>query len=128
MLSARLSLLFESALLEGRKTSSMPRRGRRVFREAAALGILQVHLSGGEPGSRRDLVEIVPLRRAAGLYRNLITSGVGSAPRRGCRLADGGLDHVQMSIQDSEPARPIASRAMGRHRAQARAGAGNRTA
>src|SRR5262245_3014019 len=49
----------------------------RVFREAAALGVLQVHLSGGEPGARRDLVEIVAAARTAGLYSNLITSGVG---------------------------------------------------
>src|ERR671936_1110342 len=49
----------------------------RVFGEAAGLGVLQVHLSGGEPGARRDLVDIVAAARAAGLYSNLITSGVG---------------------------------------------------
>src|SRR5262249_58916012 len=49
----------------------------RVLKEAAALGVLQVHLSGGEPASRRDLVEITAAARAAGLYTNLITSGVG---------------------------------------------------
>ena len=49
----------------------------RVFREAAALGVLQVHLSGGEPGARRDLVEITAAAHAAGLYGNLITSAVG---------------------------------------------------
>src|SRR6476659_10863365 len=49
----------------------------RVFHEAAALGVLQVHLSGGEPGARRDLVEITAAAHAAGLYGNLITSGVG---------------------------------------------------
>src|SRR5919108_1605464 len=49
----------------------------RVFNEAAALGVLQVHLSGGEPGARRDLVEIAASAREAGLYTNLITSGVG---------------------------------------------------
>ena len=38
----------------------------RVFREAAAMGVLQVHLSGGEPASRRDLVEIVASAREAG--------------------------------------------------------------
>ena len=43
-------------------TSSTPRPGSRVFKEAAALGVLQVHLSGGEPGARRDLVEIAALR------------------------------------------------------------------
>src|ERR1700729_1830608 len=49
----------------------------RVFGEAAALGVLQVHLSGGEPGARRDLVEITEAARVAGLYTNLITSAVG---------------------------------------------------
>src|SRR3984893_4262546 len=49
----------------------------RVFGEAAALGVLQVHLSGGEPGARRDLVEITAAARDAGLYTNLITSAVG---------------------------------------------------
>src|SRR5437667_11266253 len=46
----------------------------RVFREAAQLGVLQVHLSGGEPGARRDLVDITAGAHAAGLYTNLITS------------------------------------------------------
>jgi pyrroloquinoline quinone biosynthesis protein E len=75
----------------------------RVFREAAALGVLQVHLSGGEPGSRRDLVEITASARAAGLYTNLITSGVGVNARRLAELSEAGLDHVQISIQDSDP-------------------------
>jgi pyrroloquinoline quinone biosynthesis protein E len=74
----------------------------RVFREAAELGVLQVHLSGGEPASRRDLVEIVASAREAGLYTNLITSGVGLPTARVVALADAGLDHVQISIQDSE--------------------------
>ena len=76
----------------------------RVFNEAAALGVLQVHLSGGEPASRRDLVEITASARAAGLYTNLITSGVGVTKQRLGALADAGLDHVQVSIQDSEKA------------------------
>jgi pyrroloquinoline quinone biosynthesis protein E len=75
----------------------------RVFREAAGLGILQVHLSGGEPASRRDLAEIVASAHAAGLYSNLITSGVGLTDARLRQLADNGLDHVQVSIQDAEP-------------------------
>src|SRR6516225_9118363 len=44
----------------------------RVFQEAATLGVLQVHLSGGEPGARRDLVEITAAARSSGLYTNLI--------------------------------------------------------
>jgi pyrroloquinoline quinone biosynthesis protein E len=73
----------------------------RVFREAAALGVLQTHLSGGEPGARRDLVEITASARAAGLYTNLITSGIGVTTKRLAELAEAGLDHVQVSIQDS---------------------------
>jgi pyrroloquinoline quinone biosynthesis protein E len=74
----------------------------RVFREAAGLGVLQVHLSGGEPGARRDLIEIAAAAHAAGLYTNLITSGVGVTDKTLGALAAGGLDHVQISIQDSE--------------------------
>ena len=74
----------------------------RVFGEAAALGVLQVHLSGGEPGARRDLVEITAAAHDAGLYTNLITSAVGITADTLQKLADAGLDHVQISIQDSE--------------------------
>jgi pyrroloquinoline quinone biosynthesis protein E len=73
----------------------------RVFREAAALGVLQVHLSGGEPGARRDLVELTQAAHDAGLYTNLITSAVGITTQTLDRLAAAGLDHVQISIQDS---------------------------
>ncbi len=76
----------------------------RVFTEAAALGVLQVHLSGGEPGARRDLVEITAAARSAGLYTNLITSAVGITIETLRKLGETGLDHVQISIQDSEPA------------------------
>jgi len=76
----------------------------RVFREAAALGVLQVHLSGGEPAARRDLVEIVKAAHNAGLYSNLITSAVGLTPQNLAALSDAGLDHVQISIQDSDEA------------------------
>jgi len=73
----------------------------RVFAEAAALGVLQVHLSGGEPGARRDLVAITGAAHAAGLYTNLITSAVGITAPTLRQLAEAGLDHVQISIQDS---------------------------
>ena len=75
-----------------------------MFTEAAALGVLQVHLSGGEPGARRDLLAITAAAHAAGLYTNLITSAVGITAETLRKLADAGLDHVQISIQDSEPA------------------------
>ena len=74
-----------------------------MLHEAAALGVLQVHLSGGEPAARRDLVEITAGARAAGLYTNLITSAVGVTNKLLDALVDAGLDHVQISIQDSEP-------------------------
>src|ERR1700736_5453690 len=74
----------------------------RVFKEAAQLGVMQVHLSGGEPGARRDLIEIVASAREAGLYANLITSGIGITPRTMRDLWETGLDHVQVSIQDSD--------------------------
>src|SRR5580698_210084 len=68
----------------------------RVFAEATALGVLQVHLSGGEPGARRDLVEITTAAHQAGLYTNLITSAVGITAQTLHKLADAGLDHVQI--------------------------------
>jgi PqqA peptide cyclase len=73
----------------------------RVFREAAELGVLHVHLSGGEPGARRDLVDITAGAHAAGLYTNLISSAVGITDKTFGALAEAGLDHVQISIQDS---------------------------
>src|ERR1700758_3577779 len=76
----------------------------RVFGEAAGLGVLQVHLSGGEPGARRDLVDITAGAHAAGLYTNLITSAVGITDKTLGALAEAGLDHVQISIQDSDAA------------------------
>jgi PqqA peptide cyclase len=72
----------------------------RVFREAAAMGVLQVHLSGGEPASRRDLVDITAAAHDAGLYTNLITSAIGLDRPRLARLKEVGLDHVQLSLQD----------------------------
>jgi len=77
---------------------------KRVFSEAAALGVLQVHLSGGEPLARRDLVELVAHCASLGLYTNLITSGIGLTRERLNALSEAGLDHVQLSIQDAEAA------------------------
>ena len=89
--------------LEPREAELDMQTWARVFREAAALGVLQVHLSGGEPGARRDLVEITSAAHAAGLYTNLITSAVGITAKTLQKLGEAGLDHVQISIQDSEP-------------------------
>lgn len=71
----------------------------RVLKEAAALGVAQVHLSGGEPATRADIGEIVAACARLGLYSNLITSGVGAARTKLPALADAGLDHVQLSVQ-----------------------------
>lgn len=75
----------------------------RVFQEAADLGVLQLHLSGGEPAARRDLVELVGSARDAGLYTNLITSGIGLTKKRLQVLDAAGLDHVQLSLQGTTP-------------------------
>jgi pyrroloquinoline quinone biosynthesis protein E len=76
----------------------------RVLSEAAALGVLHVHLSGGEPTARDDIVEITAHCAKLGLYSNLITSGVAKAGAKLDALADAGLDHVQLSIQAADPA------------------------
>jgi len=75
-----------------------------VFRQAAELGVLQIHLSGGEPTVRRDLEEIVGKCAEFGLYSNLITAGVTLTRERLEGLAAVGLDHVQLSIQDVDAA------------------------
>src|SRR6202171_2865872 len=73
-----------------------------VFQSAAELGVLQLHLTGGEPLARPDLTELVAAGRKAGLYVNLITSGIGLAPERLEVLVAAGLDHIQLSFQDSD--------------------------
>lgn len=74
---------------------------QRVIGEAAALGALQIHFSGGEPMVRTDLVALVGHAHATGLYTNLITSAVLLDERRLAPLQDAGLDHVQISFQDT---------------------------
>jgi pyrroloquinoline quinone biosynthesis protein E len=76
----------------------------RVFSEAARLGVLHAHLSGGEPAARQDLADIVAHCAKVGLYTNLITSGIGLTQNRVTELAAAGLDHAQLSIQDSDAA------------------------
>jgi pyrroloquinoline quinone biosynthesis protein E len=76
----------------------------RVLSEAAALGVLQVHFSGGEPLARRDLEVLVGHAAALGLYGNLITSGIGLDAARLQKLAAAGLEHVQLSLQDADAA------------------------
>jgi pyrroloquinoline quinone biosynthesis protein E len=76
---------------------------RRVLAQAAALGIMQVNLTGGEPLVRDDLESLVGAARAAGLYVNLITSGLPADRARLARLAAAGLDSLQLSVQDTDP-------------------------
>ena len=75
-----------------------------VMRQAGELGILQIHLSGGEPTVRKDLEDIVEVAAKAGLYTNLITAGVTLTRDRLKKLKELGLDHVQLSIQDVDEA------------------------
>ena len=74
----------------------------RVFEEAAQLGVLHLHLTGGEPAARIDLESLILAGHQAGLYTNLITSGIGISAERLSRLVEAGLDHIQLSFQDSQ--------------------------
>jgi pyrroloquinoline quinone biosynthesis protein E len=76
---------------------------RRVLDQAAALGILQVHFSGGEPMARRDLVDLVAHAAGIGLYTNIITSGVLLTDAAMAALLAAGIDHIQLSFQDALP-------------------------
>ena len=73
----------------------------RVFDEAAALGVLHLHLTGGEPLARPDLAALIAGARQSRLYTNLITSGIGLSRERLTQLVAAGLDHIQLSFQDS---------------------------
>src|SRR5579872_5582077 len=75
-----------------------------IFQQAAEMGALQLHLTGGEPLARNDLAELVRAGRAARLYVNLITSAVGLDEPRLDALVEAGLDHIQLSFQDIEEA------------------------
>jgi len=86
------------AAIDGELTTA---EWQRVLREARALGAVQLGLSGGEPMLREDLAEIVAEGHALGFYSNLITSGVGLDERRIAELRTAGLDHIQVSFQDS---------------------------
>ena len=90
----------------------------RVFEEAAALGAMHVHLSGGEPLARKDIAELVNAAHLAGLYTNLITSAIGLSPQRLTELRAAGLEHVQISIQGTDPVR---ADAIAHHKGAARA-------
>ncbi|MBE1724402.1 pyrroloquinoline quinone biosynthesis protein PqqE [Parasaccharibacter sp. TMW2.1882] len=74
----------------------------RVLEEAAGMGVLQVHFSGGEPMARPDLYTLISHAHRLNLYTNLITSGVLITPETMKRLDESGLDHVQLSFQDTD--------------------------
>ena len=75
----------------------------RVLVEARNMGVLQLHLSGGEPMQRSDLVALVTQARVLGFYTNLITSALSLTPAKAEQLKAAGLDHVQISIQAATP-------------------------
>jgi len=74
---------------------------KRVLREAAELGVVQVHFSGGEPMVRRDLPELVEQARDVDLYSHLSTSATLADERSLSRLRASGLDAIQISLQDA---------------------------
>jgi len=84
-----------------------------AFAQAGKLGTMQVDFTGGEPLARADLTELVAAARDAKLYTNLITSGIGLSVERLDALVKAGLDHIQLSFQDSceQPANEIAGAA-----------------
>ncbi len=73
----------------------------RVFQQAAKLGVLHLHLTGGEPLARPDLAQMIAAAHTSGLYINLITSGLGMTEARLQELVASGLDHIQLSFQDA---------------------------
>jgi pyrroloquinoline quinone biosynthesis protein E len=75
---------------------------QRVICEASDLGVLHILFSGGEPLLRKDLPELVALARDAGMYTNLITSGLGLTWKRAQQLKAVGLDSIQISFQADE--------------------------
>ena len=76
----------------------------RVWEEAAAMGVLQLHLTGGEPTARRDIITLVRRASELKMYTNMITAGVLLDQKFVTALADAGLEHIQLSFQDAEAA------------------------
>lgn len=89
--------------LETRSSELSTDDWKRVFDQAAEMGVIHVHLSGGEPTARKDIVELTAHAAAAGLYTNLITSGIAVGEDMLDRLLDAGLDHIQLSMQGADP-------------------------
>jgi PqqA peptide cyclase len=87
--------------LAGTESELSTEQWTSVFRESGKLGVLHAHFTGGEPLARQDLTELIAAAREAGLYTNLITSGLGLGEQRLAALVAAGLDHIQISFQDS---------------------------
>lgn len=75
-----------------------------VFRQARAMGSVQLGFSGGEPLLRQDLSELIKYAHELGFYTNLITSGIGLTEQKIAEFSEAGLDHIQISFQASDPA------------------------
>lgn len=88
--------------LENKNSEMSTQQWCDVFQQASAMGVLQVHFSGGEPTLRKDLEQLVEIVSELDMYSNLITSGVNLTAERINNLAALGLSHVQVSIQDSQ--------------------------
>jgi pyrroloquinoline quinone biosynthesis protein E len=89
--------------LESRATELSTEDWSRVFKEAADAGVLQADFTGGEPLARTDIVELIRAARGAGLYVNLITSGLPMDEVKLDELIAAGLDHLQLSFQGATP-------------------------
>jgi len=87
--------------LAGTESELSTEQWTSIFQQSGKLGMLHAHFTGGEPLARQDLTELIAAARAAGLYTNLITSGVGLGEQRLAALVAAGLDHIQVSFQDS---------------------------
>ncbi|PXY00464.1 pyrroloquinoline quinone biosynthesis protein PqqE [Halomonas sp. LBP4] len=86
--------------------------------QARALGAVQLGFSGGEPLVRRDLETLVAEAHRLGFYSNLITSGLGLDESRIEALREAGLDHIQISLQASDP--DVAAAVAGSRKAHAK--------
>lgn len=87
--------------LAGTRSELTTEEWTSAFQQAGQLGMLHAHFTGGEPLARTDLMELIAAARSAGLYTNLITSGLGLNDERLASLVSAGLDHIQISFQDS---------------------------
>lgn len=95
--------------LQSRSNELSTETWSRVFQEAAEFGVLQADFTGGEPLARTDIIDLVRAARAAGLYVNLVTSGLPLDESKLAALVAAGLDHIQLSFQGAreKPANEI---------------------